>query len=183
MVSKAVSRAVTVAVLLAAGLSSVQAAEKIRWEDLQKRVFGDLRSVSVITRDGHRYHSQRVEFGPDHVALYDRGQLVRALWRQEVERVEIRRRKHYSRHIFENVVGPLGLPILGALLPLLDPEPARTGSVSAHIGTVGTGAVGFAIGAILAPPFFVYGVASAPVFLAADGVAFLMPAKAFEIVE
>jgi hypothetical protein len=49
MASNLVSRVVTVTVLIAAGLGSVQAAEKIRWEDLQKRVgqLGELRSVNV----------------------------------------------------------------------------------------------------------------------------------------
>jgi hypothetical protein len=168
---------------MAAGLGSVQAAEKIRWEDLQKRVLGELRSVNVITRDGYKYHSQKLEFGPDLVALYADGQIVNTVRRQDVERIEIRRRKNYSRHVLENIVRPLGLPILGALLPLVDPEPRnRAGRIVAHIGTASASAVGFAAGALLAPPFFAYGVASTPVFLVADGVYLLMPAKEFEVV-
>jgi hypothetical protein len=169
-----------------AGLGSVRAAEKIHWEDLQKRLSKpvEFRSVNVVTRDGQKYHSQRLELRADRVVLYNREALVSILRRQDVERVEIRERKRYYRHIPENVLGPFGLPILGALLPFLDPERSyRPGSVAARIGTAGVGIAGFALGTVLAPPLFAYGVGSAPVLLAADGVAFLMPAKAFEIVE
>jgi len=174
MASKWMDRAVTVTAWMVMGMGTVQGAEKVRWEELEKRVeqAGELRSASVVTRDGRSHHSKRVEINSNQIVLFNHSRME-IVPRQEVARVEIRKRKHYSQHVFENIVGPLGLPVLGAAIFLLDPEPGhRFSSVVA----------GFALGTVLAPPLLAYGVVSTPVFLAADSVAFLMPSKKFEIV-
>jgi len=160
MASKLVSRAVTAAVLMATGLGSVQAAEKIRWEDLQKHVgkLGELRSVNVVTRDGHKHHSRGLTMAGDHLSLLNH-QNIEDVARQDVARVEIRQRKRYYRHIRGNVLEALMLPFESET------------------------ALGLALCAVVAPPFLAYAVASAPVFLATDGIAFLLPPKVFDIVQ
>jgi hypothetical protein len=167
MASNLVRRAVTVTVLIAAGLGTVQAAEKIRWEDLQQHVgkLGELRSVSVVTRDGHKHHSRGLTMTGDHLSLLSR-QNIEDVARQDVARVEIRQRKRYYQHIGENVALSVGLPVLSLI------ELASNCDAGICIW-----------GFVLAPPLLAYTVASAPVFLAADGIALLIPPKAFDIVQ
>ncbi len=167
MASNLASRAVTVTVLMAAGLGSVQAAEKIRWEDLQKRVYqlGELRSVNVITRDGIKHHANRLTITADHLSLFDH-QTIQEVPRRDVAGVEIRQRKRHYKHIGENAVLSAWLPVVSLMEFAYDCD------------------AGICVwGLLLTPPLWAYSAASAPVFLAADGVAFLMPAKAFEIAD
>jgi hypothetical protein len=167
MASSLVSRAVTATVLMAAGLGSVQAAEKIRWEDLQERLYqlGELRSVNVVTRDGIKHHANRLTMAADHLSLYDH-QNIQDVLRHDVLRVEIRRRKRYCQHIGENVYLSVVLPVASL-------------AEFAHNCEAGICVWGL----LLTPPLWAYTAASAPVFLAADGVFLLVPAKTFEIVE
>lgn len=160
MTGRLLGRAVTVTVLTAMELGQAGAAEKIRWADLRGCLGPSVeyRSVNVIARDGQKFHAQRLEFRAGQLALYDRDNLAYALLGEDVARVEIRQRKRWYRHIVGNILGSLTLP-----------------------GESET-ALSLALSAVVAPPILVYGIASAPVFLAADGIAFLMPAKRFEIV-
>ena len=51
-----------------------------------------------------------------------------------------------------------------------------------RVANFAIGALIFGVGAVEAVPYLAYEIASAPVFLAADGIALLKPPKAFEIV-
>jgi hypothetical protein len=167
MASNLVSRAVTVTVLIAAWMDPVQAAEKIRWEDLQNSLgkLGEYRGVNVVTRDGQKYQAAVLTVAADHLGLYDR-QNVKDVPRQDVARVEIRQRKRYYRHIGDNVS-------MSAWLPLVSLVEFAYGCEA-----------GICIWGLLAtPPLLAYTIASAPVFLAADGMAFLKPATVFELVD
>ena len=166
MASKLASRVVALTVLMAAGLGAVQAAEKIRWEDLQQQVgkLGELRSVNVVTRDGHKHHSRELTVAGDHLILLNH-QKTEDIARQDVARVEIRSRKRYAQIIGENAAISVFLPVVSVM-----------GFAS------GCDAVMCIWGLLVTPPFLAYTVARAPIFLAADGVALLIPPKAFEIV-
>jgi hypothetical protein len=167
MASRLVIRAIAAAVLTTAGLGSIQAAEKIHWEDLQPRVYqlGELRTVSVVTRDGNKHHANRLTMAADHLTLYDH-QSIQDVPRHDVARVEIRKRKRHYEHIAENVELSVVLPV---------------GSLAEFAYGCEAGICVW--GLLLTPPVWAYTAASAPFFLAADGVAFLMPAKTFEIVD
>ncbi len=167
MASKWVSRAVTASVLMMAGLGSVQAAEKVRWEHLQERVrlLGESRSVTVITRDGSRHSAQRMEISFSEIALFDDSKMA-AVPRQDVARIEVRQRKRYYRHISENLAASILIPAFSCGGDPFDLNPAIC-----------------ALGIAISPPLWAYTAASAPAFIAADGVAFLKPAKIFEIVD
>ena len=167
MASKTIGRAVTAAVLIAAGLSCVQGAEKVRWEDLQQRVysFGECRSVNVITRDGHKHHSRGLSMTDDHLSLLGR-QNIEEIARQDVLRVEIRQRKRHYQRIGTNVEMSVFLPLASLM------------------GFVSGCDAGICIwGLLLTPPVWAYTAASTAVFLAADGVAFLLPSRVFDIVQ
>ena len=166
MASKWMGRVVTVTAWMTMGMSSVQAAEKIRWEDLQKRVgqAGELRSASTLTRDGQKYHAQKLSLNTDLLTLYTRDKIVKTVPRRDVARVEIRQRKRYYRHIGESL-------FLSVILPLASIADISNCSGGSCIG-----------GLLLTPPLWAYTAVSAPVFLAADAVAFLMPAEKFDLV-
>lgn len=166
MANKMVRQAIAAAVLAAAGLGSIQAAEKIRWEDLQKRFQqGKELRVNVITRDGKKHHATTVAMSATEISLNDRGK-IETLERQNVERVEIKERKRYYRHIGENAALSVALPVVSLIETAYGCE------------------AGICVwGLLLTPPMVAYTAASAPVFLAADGVAFLLPPKAYDVVE
>lgn len=165
MASNLVRPAVTFTVLMAAGLGSGHAAEKVRLDDLQVRYLGRVenRSVKVITRDGRKYQTRRLVILDDGLWLDDGHNKLQALPRHEVGRIEIGRGRYYSRHIAENA----GL--------------AEMIAGGGFAGPIDGPASLFAL--VLSTPFWAYTAASAPVFLAADGVAFLIPPKVFEIVQ
>ncbi len=167
MAGNLVSRAVTAMVLMAAGLGSLQAAEKIHWEDLQQRLYqlGELRTVNVVTRDGQKHQAIMLTVAADDLTLYDR-ENVKDVPRQDVARVEIRQRKRYYRHIGDNVSMSAWLP----LVALVEFAYGREAGICIW-------------GLLATPPLLAYTIASAPVFLAADGVVYLKPAKTFEVVQ
>jgi hypothetical protein len=118
--------------------------------------------MNVTMRDGRKYHTWRLLILDDGVWVDDAHNNLQALPRQEVRRIQIGRGRYYSHHIADNAEfaqmiegGGWGGPLDGpaALLAL-----------------------------IVSTPFWAYTAASAPVFLAADGVAFFTPPKTFEIV-
>ncbi len=113
MASTLVTRAVTLTVLMAAGLGFVQGAERIRWEDLQQRVYGlgECRSVNVFTRDGHKHHSRGLTMTADHLSLLGRHN-IEEVARQDILRVEIRQRKRHYQHVGENASLSFWLPVV-----------------------------------------------------------------------
>lgn len=167
MARNLVTRAVAVAVLIVAGLETARAAEKIRWEDLQQRVysFGECRSVNVLTRDGHKHHSRGLTMTSDHLSLLGR-QDIEEIARQDVLRVEIRQRKRYYHYIGGNAWMSLWVPVVS----LVEFVSGCDGGICVW-------------GLLVTPPVWAYTAASAPLFLAADGVAFLLPPKVFDIVQ
>jgi hypothetical protein len=168
-----------VAVLAVIGCAgAAQAAEKIRYEELAAK-FAPLnraiehRGITVTTLDGVKHSGRRLYFFADHVRLYrtDDSWVFRSddssedLPGDEIARIEIRQRGRFFHHIVENGVAAL-IPI-----PL-----ALAVCVSCDCG------IDVLINFLAEPPMLAYAVASTPVFLAADAVAFFIPPKVYEIV-
>ena len=167
MTRNLLSRSIIVTALLVAGLGPIEAAEKIRWEDLQRRFGGtsdreglvEHRSVDVITRDGRKHHTRRLLIDNDRVRL-DGHRKMEVLPRQEIRRIEIRQIGRYFHRITDSAI----IPLLGAAM-VSDDDPLAA--------------------LVLLPmlsPVWAYTAATAPFFLAADGVAFFIPPRTFEIV-
>lgn len=175
------SRAAAVTVWITVCMATAQAAEKIRWEDLQQRFGGnpvcpsgarcdglvEHRSIDVITRDGSKHHTRRLLIAAGHVRLYDRHNNMEVLSRSDVTRIEIRKRGRYFRRIVDSAV----LPLDGGLL------------VCTGFGEQRCDPVMFAATITVMAAVWAYTGASAPVFLVAEGVALFKRPKIFELVE
>ena len=147
-----------------------EAAEKVHWIDLQERFqhnngIVEYRGIDVTTTDGQKHHSRRMVITIEGLKLSDSHGSVESLPRETVARIEIWQRGRFFHHIPDNAA-LTGIAALGMLGSLDEDGPSPA-------------AVCF--GLALTPPLVAYTLASAPVFLAADGITFLLPPKVFEI--
>ncbi len=160
-----ISRFFLVALAAGACLGSSVAATRIGYEEIPKHLgpFGTVlayRGFTVATSDGKTHNGRRLLLGSDHLRIFHRDNSYEDLPNAEVTRIEVRQTGRFFHHVVENAA-------FVAMLPL----------------GVALGGPAWAIPAILlTPPMLAYAAASAPFFLAADGIAFLIPPKVYEIV-
>ena len=148
-------------------LATSQAAEKIRYEEISKRLapFGTVlafRGFSVTTADGKQHEGRRMLLESDHLRIFQGDTAFEDLPSGEVSRIEISQGGRFFHHI----VGPAQLPVAGASIICGGLEdPACLVPATAAFS-----------------PLWAYTAATAPFYLIADGVAFLIPPKVYEIV-
>jgi hypothetical protein len=152
-------------VLALATASTSMAATKISYDEIPKRLgrFGTVlayRGFTVTTTDGKTHSGRRLLLESDHLRVFHRDNSFEDLPRLEVTRIEIRQAGRFFHFVAGNAEMALELPL-----------------------AIGSDGGDCAIPLILlTPPAWAYAVASTPFFLAADGVAFLIPPKVYEIV-
>jgi len=147
--------------LATAGTS--MAATKITYDEIPKHLgaFGSLlehRGFTVTTADGKMHKGRGLEIYPDHLSIH-RGKYHEDLPKAEVTRIEISQ----AGRFFHHVVGPTKAAVLLPLMVVEDPDDC--------VPLI-----------LLTPPLLAYAAATTPFFLAADGIAFFIPPKVYEIV-
>jgi hypothetical protein len=141
------------------------AATKISYQEIPKHLgpFGTVlayRGFTVATNDGKTHSGRRLLLESDHLRIFHRDNSFEDLPNAAVTRIEIRQAGRFFHHVVDNAGYAVMLPIL-----------------------LGFGGSGWAIPSIvLTPPIAAYAAATTPFLLAADGVAFLIPPKVYEIV-
>lgn len=166
MVSQRASRTVAVMIAFMTAQGTIQAADKVRWEDLHLRYSrsanSNLSGLDVVMNDGSRNSLRRPRFHRDGVSGYGRDGKPVLLPRLGIAQIKIWRKRRYRHQIGENLVAPLlilGMASGGNCNPL------ETAAVVA-----------------LVVPMTAFAVGSVPVLLVADGLALLKPPKVFDIV-
>jgi hypothetical protein len=144
--------------LVTAGTS--MAATKICYDEIPKHLgpFGNLlehRGFTVTTTDGKLHKGRGLEIYSDHLSIY-RGKSHEDLPKSEVTRIEISQAGRFFHHVVDNSL---------AWALVTDDE---------DVTSIG--------GFLMLPPVLAYTAATTPFFLAADGIAFLIPPKVYEIV-
>jgi len=132
------------------------AAEKIRYEEVPNRLapFGSVlcyRGFHVTTLDGKKHSGRRLRLESDHVRVFHLDNSFEDLPSEQLSRIEITQTGRFVHHIGESGEIPV------AAMEIL--------------GLAG----------VLFAPVWAYTLASAPFYLAADGVAFFIPSKVYEI--
>jgi hypothetical protein len=151
-----------VVALLAA--STCTAATKISYDEIPKHLgpFGSVvehRGFTVTTTDGKMHKGRRLEIYSDHLSIY-RGKSHEDLPKADVTRIEISQAGRFFHHVVDNAEMVVDLPM-----------------------AIGSDGGDCAIPLILlTPPVLAYAAATTPFFLAADGIAFFIPPKVYEIV-
>lgn len=150
--------------------AAAQAAEKISYKDLQYRIapFGlafDHRGVKVVTIDGAAHTGRKLRLDPGRVCVFS-GDRETCLSVERVSRIEISQGGRFFHHIANSAQIPTELGEL--FCEGMD----NNGSP----GCVATVAAVFS-------PVWAYTAASAPFYLVADGIAFLIPPKVYEIIQ
>jgi len=133
------------------------AATKITYDEILKHIgqpgILDHRGITVTTADGKTHKGRRLEVHSDHLTIR-RGKLHEDVPASEVARIEIRQAGRFFHHVAK------GVALIAALADPTDNE----------------------VAIILVPPVLAYKAAASPCFLVADGIAFLIPPKVYEIV-
>jgi hypothetical protein len=85
-------------------LGTARAADKIRYEDLSRRLapFGSVlehRSVDVVAVDGKIHHTRTMLLDSDHVRLFRDAEKWEDVASGEIARIEIRQTGRFSHHI------------------------------------------------------------------------------------
>jgi hypothetical protein len=152
-------------VLLAIGcVATAQGAERIRYEQIADRIgaLGGDRGATVFTIDGMKHAGVRFHLSPDQVSLYRKDGSIEGIRFDQIARVEIgHRRRHFFEFTVMSAVGVAALPVL-----VCDGD-----FVCAALAAT-----------VISPTAAAVAVGSAPVTLAMDGVALLIPPKVYEIV-
>jgi len=153
----AMTNTIFVVALLAA--STCTAATKISYDEIPKHLgaCGSLlehRGFTVTTTDGKMHKGRRLEIYSDHLSI-TRGKFHEQLPKANVTRIEISQAGRFFHHV-----------VASAQL----------------IASVADPAYDAAITIIFGPPVLAYAAATTPLFLAADGIAFFIPPKVYEIV-
>jgi hypothetical protein len=167
ILSKLCARLGAAALFIFVSISSGQAAERIRYEDLPYHLarFGSMlehRGFSVTTLDGKRHSGRRLLLESDHVRIFHRDQSWEDLAGDEISRIEIRQTGRFFHHVGD------GLGFI--LLPMMFAGNQDANTAACYMAAV-----------IAIPPTAAYTAVTAPVFLTLDVVAFFVPAKVFEI--
>jgi hypothetical protein len=149
-------------------IGTIQAADKIRYEEIPVRIapFGTelaYRGFTVTMLDGKEHSGRRLRLESDHLRIFHKDNSGEDLPGEQVARIEIRQAGRFFHHVVDGLIVPLGIPDL-----------ACDGSPHAVLCFVGF--------ATLLSPSWAYPAATAPFFFAADGIAFLIPPRVYEIV-
>jgi hypothetical protein len=153
-----------------AATAAAQAAEKIRFEDLQYRIapYGAVlehRGVKVVTIDGAAHTGRRLRLDPGRICVFS-GDHETCLSVERVSRIEVSQGGRFFHHISNSAQIPVALGELFCG------------------GMDGTGSPGcVATVAAVFSPVWAYTGATAPFYLVADGIAFLIPPKVYEIIQ
>jgi hypothetical protein len=166
-ISRSALDLVLIALVSVASVGAGQAADKIRYEDIPQHIgrFGTVlnhRGFTVVTVDGNEYQSRTMRLEADHVELFHGAGPGQKLPSEHIARIEIRQTGRYFHHVTESAVIPF---LLGAFASAGDCGMACFVPVTA-----------------LFSPVWAYTAVTAPFFLAADAIGFLLPPKVFEIV-
>jgi hypothetical protein len=145
------------ALLFAVTVLTSSAATKITYDEIPTHVapFGTViehRAFTVTTSDGKTRKGRRLELWADHLSI-SKGRSYEDLPRDTIKRIEIRQSGRFVHHIVEN------------------------SSAWALACWFGCSDAVF----LLVPPVWAYTAATAPFFLAADGIAFFIPPRVYEI--
>jgi hypothetical protein len=156
-----------------AGASVSHAAETIRYEEIPNRLapFGTVlayRSFTVITLDGKKHGGRRLRLESDHVRIFHLNNSWEDLPCEQIKRIEIGQVRRYFHHIVESAEIPVGAA--GLACGELSGERVRLALACMVPVTA------------LFSPVWAYTAVTAPFYLIADGVAFLIPPKIYEIV-
>lgn len=151
--------------LALATASTSMAATKISYDEIPKHLgrFGTVlayRGFTVTTTDGKTHSGRRLLLESDHLRVFHRDNSFEDLPSFEVTRIEIRQTGRFFHHVVDNAGFAAVIPLAAAL-----------GGPACALPVI-----------LLAPPFLAYAAASTPFLLAADGIAFLIPPKVYEIV-
>jgi hypothetical protein len=160
------SAAVIVAI---ACIASGEAAEKLRYEEIPNRLapFGTVlayRGFRVTTLDGKPHAGRRLRLESDHVRIFHLNNSYEDLASEQIARIEIRQGGRFFHHLDETAALALLLPFCVAAIRSHDASPLCL------IPTI-----------VTFPPVLAFAAATTPFYLAADGVAFLIPPKVYEI--
>jgi hypothetical protein len=163
-------------VLLVASVAagSMEAAEKIRYEEIPRHLapFGSVlryRGFNVVTIDGQEHRGRELRLDSDHVRVYY-PKSNEDIPGHQISRIEISQRGRFFHHIVDSAV----LPVLAGVLPCVDLMGNSSSPKCLMIATP--------LLTALFSPIWAYTAATGPFFLAADGIAFLLPPKVYEIV-
>lgn len=158
---------VAVATCLAVG--SMSAAEKVNYQELRNRVAPsnkmlEHRSIKIQTSDGKNHKGRGMVLDTDHVRLFRSDENWEDIPSTRIVRLQVGQGGRFSHHIVESAAIPLffGLAICG--------EADNVGSEVCAVPAT-----------LVFSPVWAYTVASAPFYLASDGIAFLIPPKVYEI--
>ena len=153
-------------------VGSAHASEKIRYEDIPAHIasWGEVlnhRSLRVTTLDGKQHAARAASFETSGVRLYHDNEQVEDLPGDQITRIEIAKGGRYFHHIEESADFPLSRSkfVCEAFADMNAPSPECL----------------FAMTAVFSPEW-AYTAVTAPLFLVADGIAWLIPPKVFEIV-
>jgi len=155
--------AITALTLATMGMS--QAATKIRYEELRGRQPAiNHRGVNVVTLDGKEHHGRQLAMALDHARVFQHDNKWEDVPSDQIARIEISQGGRYFHHIKDSAE----LPLAGAgLFCGWDSQEPPICAIP--------------VTAILSP-IWAYTAATAPFYLAADAVAFLIPPKVYEII-
>ena len=167
------SRFVPAALLAIMSAGTVQAAERIRYEEIPTHLapFGrvlEYRGFDVVTIDGKRHSGRQLGFESDHVRVFHLDNSFEDLASGQIAQIEIRQAGRFFHHIVDSARVPLGMAGIACGGIFAEPvhlSPACLVPVTAIFS-----------------PFWAYTAVTAPFYLASDGVAFLIPPKIYEIV-
>ncbi len=152
-------------------IGSARAAEKITWHEFQVGVSDQLngrKDIDVFTKDGRKHRAEWLRIEDDSLELYDKDNKMSSLPRASVKRIKVPRNKtSYIPRITRN----FQMTMFGVALLCWD---------SCNAATV---TVAFVALAPITVPLGAFTVATAPVYLALQGISSLKPKKAYEIVQ
>jgi hypothetical protein len=171
---------VLIAALATAGLS--EAAEKIRCEEIPARLeaFGNViaqpdgasvviehRGIVLTTLDGKEHRGRTAHFEPTRVRVFHGKDSVEDLPIEQVSRIEISQGGRFFHHVVGGAAAPveMGEFFCEVLGDLSQASPTCVVVLTAVLS-----------------PWWAYTAVTTPFFLAADGVAFLIPPTVYEIV-
>lgn len=158
------------AIALTVCLGSARAGEKIRYEEIPAHLgpFGSVlayRGFKVVTLDGKAHGGRRLRLEENHLRVFHLDNAYEDLPAGEVSRIEIRQSGRYFHHVIES----FGVPLFPLLLCLMASDDRNVPWCAIPMS-------------IIFSPLWAYPAAVSPFFLAADGIAWLIPAKVYEIV-
>ena len=155
-----------------ATIATAHAADRIRYDEIPQRLapFGNVlayRAFNITTLDGKRHGGRRLRLESDHLRIFHVDDSFEDIPSGEVSQIAISQGGRFFHHVVESAEKP----ILGAAL--------LCGGITVEAGSTADCMVP---ATALFSPWWVPTAVSAPFLLAADGVAFLIPPKVFEIV-